>query len=71
MSNPGGGASMKVTGITPILNVSDVAASIAWFERLGWSCGFTHGARHNPPREQGTFVSVCSGHCSRCTQMFR
>lgn len=29
------GASMKVTGITPILNVSDVAASIAWFERLG------------------------------------
>jgi hypothetical protein len=62
---------MKVTGITPILNVSDVAASIAWFERLGWSCGFTHGARENPPREEATFASVCSGHCSRCTQMFR
>jgi len=32
---------MKLTGITPILNVSDVPASIAWFERLGWKRGFT------------------------------
>ena len=27
---------MKVHQITPILNVSDVAASLAWFEKWGW-----------------------------------
>jgi predicted enzyme related to lactoylglutathione lyase len=27
---------MKVEGITPILNVSDMAASFAWFEKWGW-----------------------------------
>lgn len=32
---------MKLTGITPILNVSDVVASLAWFERLGWNRAFT------------------------------
>lgn len=32
---------MHVTALTPILNVSDVPASLAWFERLGWSRGFT------------------------------
>src|SRR6185295_6942220 len=32
---------MKLTGITPILNVSDVPASIAWFEQLGWQRSFT------------------------------
>ena len=35
---------MKLTGITPILNVSDVPASLAWFERLGWKRGFTYNA---------------------------
>lgn len=28
--------STEITHLTPILNVSDVAASIAWFERWGW-----------------------------------
>jgi catechol 2,3-dioxygenase-like lactoylglutathione lyase family enzyme len=32
---------MKITRVTPILNVSDVPASIAWFERLGWERHFT------------------------------
>ena len=27
---------MTVKGLTPILNVSDLAASFAWFEKLGW-----------------------------------
>lgn len=27
---------MIAHGVTPILNVSDFAASIDWFERLGW-----------------------------------
>lgn len=27
---------MKATGIDPILNVSNLADSFAWFERLGW-----------------------------------
>ena len=27
---------MHLTAITPILNVSDVPASIAWFLKLGW-----------------------------------
>lgn len=27
---------MKVEAITPILNVSDFADSVSWFERLGW-----------------------------------
>jgi catechol 2,3-dioxygenase-like lactoylglutathione lyase family enzyme len=31
---------MKVESITPILNVSDVPASIALFRKLGWTLGF-------------------------------
>jgi hypothetical protein len=27
---------MRVDGITPILNVSDLRASLDWFEALGW-----------------------------------
>ena len=25
-----------VLGVTPILNVSDIRVSIAWFEQVGW-----------------------------------
>lgn len=32
---------MMVKGVTPILNVSDVPASVRWFEALGWCRGFT------------------------------
>lgn len=61
---------MKLTGLTPILNVSDVGASIGWFEKLGWKRGFTwndggmmtHGMlvnAHGP----ASFGSVSSGEC--------
>jgi uncharacterized glyoxalase superfamily protein PhnB len=29
---------VTVHRVTPILNVADVSASIAWFEQLGWEC---------------------------------
>lgn len=32
---------MAVRRVTPILNVSDVTASIEWFEALGWERRFT------------------------------
>ena len=31
---------MKLNNVTPILNVSNVAASLEWFEALGWERGF-------------------------------
>jgi uncharacterized glyoxalase superfamily protein PhnB len=33
---------MTLTGLTPILNVSDVAASLLWFEKLGWKRCWTY-----------------------------
>jgi hypothetical protein len=58
-----------VRRVTPILNVSDVPASIAWFESLGWECSFCwnsgggmeEGERSN---EHGPadFAGVCSNH---------
>jgi uncharacterized glyoxalase superfamily protein PhnB len=47
---------MLAKRITPILNVSNIRESFAWFERLGWTKGFDWG---DPP----TFASVCSGEC--------
>ncbi len=32
---------MPIKGVTPILNVSSIEASQAWFEKLGWRRGFT------------------------------
>jgi len=59
---------MPVQGLTPILNVSDVPASFAWFEKLGWNRGFAWNSNgiiadaadrneHGPAH----FGSVCSG----------
>ena len=48
---------MHAKGITPILNVSDFAASLAWFEKLGWQKQWDWGT---PP----TFGAVCSGESS-------
>jgi catechol 2,3-dioxygenase-like lactoylglutathione lyase family enzyme len=45
---------MIARAITPILNVSNFAESVAWFEKLGWTKGFQWG---DPP----TFGAVCSG----------
>jgi predicted enzyme related to lactoylglutathione lyase len=45
---------MIAQGLTPILNVSNIVESFAWFEKLGWKKGFDWGS---PP----TFGSVYSG----------
>ena len=42
--------------LTPILNVSDIQQSFAWFEKLGWEKGWDWGT---PP----TFGGVCAGEC--------
>lgn len=62
---------MKVGGITPILNVSSVAASLRWFEALGWARGFTwneagmmEGGTLANAAGEPTFGSVCSGEAS-------
>lgn len=48
---------MDAKGLTPILNVSDMARSFAWFQKLGWSKAWAWG---DPP----DFGSVCSGECA-------
>jgi catechol 2,3-dioxygenase-like lactoylglutathione lyase family enzyme len=47
---------MHAHRITPILNVSNIEESFAWFARLGWKKGWDWGT---PP----TFGGVCSGDC--------
>ena len=47
---------MLAHGLTPILNVSDLAQSFVWFEKLGWSQAWAWG---DPP----SFGSVRSGAC--------
>jgi catechol 2,3-dioxygenase-like lactoylglutathione lyase family enzyme len=47
---------MLAKRLTPILNVSNIQQSFAWFEKLGWRKGWDWG---NPP----TFGGVCSGKC--------
>ena len=45
---------MLAKRVVPILNVSDMQASFAWFQKLGWQKGWDWG---DPP----TFGGVCSG----------
>jgi hypothetical protein len=47
---------LDAKGLTPILNVSDIHQSFAWFEKLGWTKAWDWGT---PP----TFGAVCSGEC--------
>ena len=47
---------MRAKAITPILNVSDIAASFAWFGKWGWNKLWDWGT---PP----TFGAVGSGDC--------
>lgn len=49
---------MPVRAVTPILNVRNVIASIAWFESLGWTRGFTWPQDDPLPG----FASVRAGH---------
>ena len=47
---------MPIQNVTPILNVSSVADSMVWFERLGWKRGFSWPDGDANPG----FGSVCS-----------
>ena len=47
---------MLAKGLTPILNVSDIVASFAWFEKFGWR---KHWEWNTPP----DFGAVSSGSC--------
>ena len=47
---------MHASGLTPILNVSNMEESFAWFEKLGWRKGWDWGS---PP----SFGGVVSGDC--------
>jgi len=47
---------MNAKRLTPILNVSNLEETFAWFEKLGWTKAWDWGT---PP----TFGSVCSGEC--------
>lgn len=47
---------MNAKRLIPILNVSDIQQSFAWFEKFGWQKGWDWG---DPP----TFGGVCSGDC--------
>jgi catechol 2,3-dioxygenase-like lactoylglutathione lyase family enzyme len=61
---------MKLTGIIPILNVSDVPASLAWFEQLGWERCWTYNqagpiddAADANDAGPANFGAVASGEC--------
>src|SRR5262245_37170839 len=61
---------MNFTGLTPILNVSDVVASLQWFERLGWKRCWTYndggpidGAAGQNEHGPANFAAVASGEC--------
>ena len=47
---------MHAKRLIPIVNVSNMEQSFAWFEKLGWKKGWDWGS---PP----TFGGVCSGEC--------
>jgi uncharacterized glyoxalase superfamily protein PhnB len=59
---------MNLTGLTPILNVSDIVASLLWFEKLGWKRCWTYndgGPIENAAGENehgpANFAAVASG----------
>jgi hypothetical protein len=64
----------KIEGITPILNVSSIADSVAWFELLGWERTFTwnesgligegKSAKLSNKSGPANFAGICSGETS-------
>jgi hypothetical protein len=62
---------MKVVHLSPILNVADVPASLAWFELLGWRRTFTWngpggiiaGAADRNEQGPADFAGLCNGEC--------
>ena len=73
---------MAITGITPILNVSNVPASLAWFEALGWKRGFTYSksgmilhAQDRDANGEANFAGIIASHTDakgheQCSQIF-
>ncbi|MFO0827347.1 MAG: hypothetical protein U0572_04285 [Phycisphaerales bacterium] len=62
---------MAIRGITPILNVSNVPQSLAWFESLGWERSFAWNeggmiaaAADRDAHGEAHFAGVCSGEFS-------
>ncbi len=58
---------MKINAVTPVLNVSDVIASIRWFESVGWSRSFSwndggmiKGALDSNARGPAQFAGLCA-----------
>ena len=54
---------MNARGITPILNVSDIAASFAWFEKWGWRKCWDWTPPSADAQSKPTFGAVGSGCC--------
>jgi catechol 2,3-dioxygenase-like lactoylglutathione lyase family enzyme len=52
---------MRVLAVSPILNVSDIAATISWFAGLGWRVGFEWQDDPEDPSSPVNFASVMSG----------
>jgi predicted lactoylglutathione lyase len=46
---------MNVQDVTPILNVSDLQESFAWFEKLGWKKHWEYG---DPPAFGGVICGT-------------
>jgi uncharacterized glyoxalase superfamily protein PhnB len=52
---------VRLDNLTPILNVSDVPASLDWFEALGWERGFAWDEQGGMRSSEPTFASIQSG----------
>jgi hypothetical protein len=48
---------VKVEQVVPILNVTDVEASVAWFGKLGWDKGFEWRGTHGGPIDFGAVTA--------------
>lgn len=52
---------MRVLHVNPILNVSDIAETIGWFAKLGWTVGFEWQDDPEDPNSPVEFASVTCG----------
>jgi uncharacterized glyoxalase superfamily protein PhnB len=52
---------VRLTHLTPVLNVSDVPACLDWFEALGWERGFAWDDEGGMRSSEPTFASIQAG----------
>jgi hypothetical protein len=57
---------MLAQRLTPILNVSDIQKSFAWFEKLGWTKGWDWGS---PPRLGASAPASARSSCVRARRV--